>query len=126
MSAMDDREFDEINVVPLVDVMLVLLAIVLMTASFVASGRIPVELAQARSAQPTEHAPLVLTYTHERRLYLGDAPVDDLSAALAGHSRDESIVVRADGRLALSAFIELADRVRLLGFERVSVEVRRP
>lgn len=123
---MDEREFDEINVVPLVDVMLVLLAIVLTTASFVASGRIPVELAQAHSAQPAQAAPLVLTYTHEQRLYLGDAPVDDLPAALAAHSRDENVVVRADGRLALSAFVELADRVRSLGFERVSVEVRRP
>jgi len=122
----DEREFDEINVVPLVDVMLVLLAIVLTTASFVASGRIPVELAQAHSAQPAQAAPLVLTYTHEQRLYLGDAPVDDLPTALAAHSRDENVVVRADGRLALSAFVELADRVRSLGFERVSVEVRRP
>lgn len=123
---MDEREFDEINVVPLVDVMLVLLAIVLMTASFVASGRIPVELAQARSAQSARPVPLVLTYTHDRRLYLGDVPVDDLSTALAAHSRDENVVVRADGRLALSDFVELADRVRSLGFERVSVEVRRP
>ncbi len=123
---MNDDEFGEINVVPLVDVMLVLLAIVLTTASFVASGRIPVELASAASATAARSAPLVLTLTHDERLHLDDEPVADLAAALASRARDEAVVVRADGRLALAKFVELVDRVRTLGFEQVSLEVRRP
>lgn len=122
---MHDDEFGEINVVPLVDVMLVLLAIVLTTASFVASGRIPVELASAASATTAQSAPLVLTLTHDERLHLDDEPIADLAAALAPRTRDETVVVRADGRLALSKFVELVDRVRMLGFEQVSLEVRR-
>lgn len=122
---MHDDEFGEINVVPLVDVMLVLLAIVLTTASFVASGRIPVELASAASATTAQSAPLVLTLTHDERLHLDDEPIADLAAALAPRARDETVVVRADGRLALSKFVELVDRVRMLGFEQVSLEVRR-
>lgn len=122
---MNDDEFGEINVVPLVDVMLVLLAIVLTTASFVASGRIPVELASAASATTAQSAPLVLTLAHDERLHLDDEPIADLAAALAPRTRDETVVVRADGRLALSKFVELVDRVRMLGFEQVSLEVRR-
>ncbi len=122
---MDDGEIGEINVVPLVDVMLVLLTIVLTTATFVVNGRIPVDLARAGAAEPAQAAPLVLSLTHEQRLYLNDLPVDDLAAALGSQPRSLPIVVRADGRLALSQFVELVDRVKAMGFERVSLEVRR-
>ncbi|MCO5107780.1 MAG: biopolymer transporter ExbD [Burkholderiaceae bacterium] len=122
---MDDGEIGEINVVPLVDVMLVLLTIVLTTATFVVNGRIPVELARAGAVEPAQAAPLVLSLTHEQRLYLNDVPVDDLAAALGSQPRGQPVVVRGDGRLALSQFVELVDRVRAMGFERVSLEVRR-
>ena len=45
-----DRELDQINVIPLVDVMLVLLVIVLTTATFITTGQIPVDLAKAKEA----------------------------------------------------------------------------
>jgi len=122
---MDDGEIGEINVVPLVDVMLVLLTIVLTTATFVVNGRIPVDLARAGAVEPAQAAPLVLSLTHEQRLYLNDLPVDDLAAALGSQPRSLPIVLRADGRLALSQFVELVDRVKAMGFERVSLEVRR-
>ncbi|MCZ7561204.1 MAG: biopolymer transporter ExbD [Burkholderiaceae bacterium] len=122
---MDDGEIGEINVVPLVGVMLVLLTIVLTTATFVVNGRIPVDLARAGAVEPAQAAPLVLSLTHEQRLYLNDLPVDDLAAALGSQPRSLPIVVRADGRLALSQFVELVDRVKAMGFERVSLEVRR-
>lgn len=120
---MDD--IDEINVVPLVDVMLVLLTIVLTTATFVVNGRIPVDLAVARSAAAAPATPLVLTYTQQQALYLNDQPVTDLSAALQPQPRTTPVVVRADGRLALSSFVELVDKVKALGFKQVSLEVRR-
>lgn len=122
---MDDGDFDQINVVPLVDVMLVLLTIVLTTATFVVNGRIPIDLARAGAVDPAHAAPIVLSLTHEQRLYLNDVPVDDLAVALGGQPRSQAVVVRADGRLALSRFVELVDRVKAMGFERVSLEVRR-
>ena len=45
-----EREIDQINVIPLVDVMLVLLVIVLTTATFISTGQIPVDLAKAKEA----------------------------------------------------------------------------
>ncbi|HLS57282.1 MAG TPA: biopolymer transporter ExbD [Zeimonas sp.] len=122
---MEDGEFGDINVVPLVDVMLVLLTIVLTTATFVVNGRIPVDLAHAQSAQPARSSAIVLSLTREQRLYLDDRPVEDLAAMLADYPRGQPVVVRADGQLALSRFVELVDRVRALGFEQVSLEVRR-
>lgn len=44
---MDDKPFESLNVIPFVDIMLVLLTMVLTTASFIAVGRIPLSLPHA-------------------------------------------------------------------------------
>lgn len=120
-----DEEIDSINVIPLVDIMLVLLTIVLTTATFIVTGHIPVDLARAPHAADSRHSPVVLTLTLHRLVYLNDRPVADLAAALAGLPRDTPVVVRADGGLALRDFIDLVDRVKALGFATVSLDVRR-
>ena len=120
-----DEEIDSINVVPLVDVMLVLLTIVLTTATFIVTGRIPVDLAEARHAAPRQETPVVLTLTLERKIYLNDRPIADLAAALAATSRRSPVLVRADGGLELKVFVEWVDRVKALGFQQVSLEVSR-
>lgn len=120
-----DEDIDGINVVPLVDVMLVLLTIVLTTATFIATGRIPVDLAEASHAGADFEKPLVVTLTLHRIVYVNDRPVGDLDSALADVGRATPIVVRADGGLALRDFIELADRIKGMGFHQVALEVRR-
>lgn len=120
-----DEDIDGINVVPLVDVMLVLLTLVLTTATFIVTGRIPVDLAEARQAAARQAAPVVLTITLHQVVYLNDRPVTDLAAALGNLPRSTGVVVRADGGLRLQAFVELVDRVKALGFTQVSLEVRR-
>ena len=119
------NEMDDINIVPLVDVMLVLLTIVLTTATFVVNGRIPVDLAQSAAAAPATPAPLVLTLTEHHVLYLNDQPVTDLSQALQAHPTATPVVVRADGRTALAEFVKVVDQVKLLHFTHVSLEVKR-
>lgn len=120
-----DEDIDSINVVPLVDVMLVLLTIVLTSATFIVTGRIPVDLAKARNAASVQATPVIVTLTLDKRVYVNDQPASDLAAALSGHGRDTPILVRADGGLALRAFVELADRIKGMGFNQVSLEVKR-
>ncbi|HRH81832.1 MAG TPA: biopolymer transporter ExbD [Thiobacillaceae bacterium] len=120
-----DEEIDGINVVPLVDVMLVLLTIVLTTATFISAGRIPIDLARAPHAAPARPAPTVLTLTLDGGIFLNDRAVPDLAAALAALSHETPIIVRADGGLPLRTFIATVDRVKALGFAQVSLEVRR-
>lgn len=120
-----DEDIESINVVPLVDVMLVLLTIVLTTATFVVTGRIPVDLAQSAQSAPATPAPVVLTLTRDKVLYLNDTRVAELEQALAAFEREQPVTVRADGALVLTDFVELVDRVKALGFEKVALEVRR-
>jgi len=120
-----DRELDQINVIPLVDVMLVLLVIVLTTATFITTGQIPVDLAKAKEAGDRRDVPLILTLTKEGQLFLNEQSVtkETLMNAMAPHPRESLVVVRADRMTLLEQFVEIVDEVRGLGFKQVSLEV---
>jgi biopolymer transport protein ExbD len=121
------RDIDQINVIPLVDVMLVLLVIVLTTATFISSGQIPVNLAKAKEVGDRKDAPIVITLTAEGTLFLNDRAVPEggLPGALAAEPRESAVVVRADKVILLERFVSVVDEVRGLGFQQVSLEVIR-
>jgi biopolymer transport protein ExbD len=121
------RDIDQINVIPLVDVMLVLLVIVLTTATFISSGQIPVNLAKAKEVGNRKEAPIVITLTADGALFLNDhaVPEGGLPGALAAEHRESSVVVRADKVTLLERFVSVVDEVRGLGFQQVSLEVIR-
>lgn len=122
-----DRELDQINVIPLVDVMLVLLVIVLTTATFITTGQIPVNLAKAKEAGDRKDVPIVITLNAEGDLFVNDRPVtpDGLKETLRVEPRESAVVVRADKTTLLEKFVSLVDDVRGLGFQHVSLEVVR-
>lgn len=122
-----ERELDQINVIPLVDVMLVLLVIVLTTATFISTGQIPVDLAKAKEAGDRKDVPLVITLTADGRLFMNDqaVPEDGLRLLLHGRSRESLILVRAGRVTRLERFVQVVDEVRGLGFTQVNLEVVR-
>ena len=121
------RDIDQINVIPLVDVMLVLLVIVLTTATFISSGQIPVNLAKAKEVGVHKDAPIVITLTADGALFLNDRAVPEgrLQGALTAEPRESAVVVRADKVTLLERFVSVVDEVRGLGFQQVSLEVIR-
>jgi biopolymer transport protein ExbD len=122
-----EREVNQINVIPLVDVMLVLLVIVLTTATFISTGQIPVNLAKAKEAGDRKDVPIVVTLTSNGDLYLNDRPIpaDGLKTVLLAHPRESLVVVRADKVTMLERFVTVVDEIRGLGFQSVSLEVVR-
>ena len=122
-----ERELNQINVIPLVDVMLVLLVIVLTTATFISTGQVPVELAKAKEVSDHRDVPLMITLTSDGRLFLNDQPFpeDGLTTVLNGHPRESAVVLRADRVTVLERFVGVVDEVRGLGFRHVSLEVLR-
>ncbi|HEX9154421.1 MAG TPA: biopolymer transporter ExbD [Nitrospira sp.] len=113
--------------IPLVDVMLVLLVIVLTTATFISTGQIPVNLAKAKEVGDRKDVPVVITLNAEGLLFLNDKPVPEngLNNALTAFPRESAVVVRADKTTLLERFVSLVDDVRGLGFQQVSLEVVR-
>ena len=122
-----EREIDQINVIPLVDVMLVLLVIVMTTATFITTGHIPVDLAKAKEAGDRKDVPLVITLAADGGLFLNDQAVtqDRLKVEMTTHSRESLVLVRADRVTLLERFVSVVDDVRGLGFRQVSLEVVR-
>ncbi|OIG04229.1 biopolymer transporter ExbD, partial [Acinetobacter baumannii] len=66
---MEEKEFSSINVIPLVDIMLVLLTIVLITDTFVVQGSIPVNLPKASQKQEEAVRSIEIVLTKEGRLF---------------------------------------------------------
>ena len=120
-----EREVDQINVIPLVDIMLVLLVIVLTTATFITTVQIPVNLAKASSASDRHDQPIIVTVTAEGGLFVDDHPLVDaaLETALQDRGRESPVLVRADKVTKLERFVGIVDRVRTMGFQQVSLEV---
>jgi biopolymer transport protein TolR len=95
----------DINVTPLVDVMLVLLIIFMVTAPMMTQG-VEVELPQAADAEPlaTDEEKLVLTVTKDKRVFLGtsEVPFDRISELLAANDKlkqDKELFLHADHAL---------------------------
>ncbi len=122
-----EREIHQINVIPLVDVMLVLLVIVLTTATFITTGQVPVQLATAKESGDRKDVPLMITLTAEGSLFMNDQPVppDGLRVVLNPHPRESSVLVRADRVTILDRFVTVVDEIRGLGFQQVNLEVVR-
>ena len=122
---MDEKEFDYLNVIPLVDVMLVLLTIVLTTSTFIATGGIQVELPQAASTETAAPlTPRTLTIGLEGRIWVeaDEVSLATLADALAATGRETPLVVRADRNLPLQQFVDVYEAVRGLGFTTLSLQ----
>lgn len=120
-----DDELNQINVIPLVDVMLVLLVIVLTTATFITTGQIPIDLAKATEAADRKDVPVVITLTSQGEMYLNDSavPENGLRIVLEREPRESLVVVRADKVTILERFVQVVDELKSLGFGQVSLEV---
>ena len=122
------KRFDQINVIPFIDVMLVLLAIVLTTATFVAQGTIPVNLPVSQSAkQQSQQKPVEITIDEQGRYFINDLPVlaEDLDSQLSQISADTALLLRVDSKSQFEAFVFLADKLKLRGLKKVSILTRR-
>jgi biopolymer transport protein TolR len=115
----------EINIIPLVDVVLVLLLIFMLTAPMMYRG-IDVNLPKAAARPTAVEERLVLTVTKERTLYLNDKPVSlgtletQLRDVFKGRT-DKTLYLKADAGLAYGAVVETMDRVRRAGIERLGM-----
>ncbi|MEN8133985.1 MAG: biopolymer transporter ExbD [Thermodesulfobacteriota bacterium] len=121
---MDESGFDSINIIPLVDVMLVLLTIVLTTSTFIAVGAIPVELPKATSSTAPPLQTATVEIDKQGRLYLDaqSASLIELRRDLKKIDRKTPIMIRADKSIALELFVEVMDLVKGLGFSKVSLQ----
>lgn len=117
----------QMNVIPFIDVMLVLLAVVLTTATFVAQGKIPVALPSASQSEPiAERRSLEVTIDTMGQLYLEEQAVtlDQLDARLADAGDDLHLLLRVDESTAFRHFVAVVDLLKARNLENLSIVTR--
>jgi biopolymer transport protein ExbD/biopolymer transport protein TolR len=114
----------EINITPLVDVVLVLLLIFMLTAPVLQSG-IEVAIPKTRSVSQLTEDRLVVTIDKDQNVFLQDKPinVNELPDRLkSGDTSAKRIVyVRADERVPFGAFASVMDSIKRAGVTNISI-----
>ena len=121
---MDEKGFESINVIPFVDVMLVLLTIVLTTSPFIAMGAIPVQLPKAESGEEIKSIATTIVINRQGDIFLDDNFLmpEGLRQALIPLDRNHPILIRADHSIRLQSFVGVLDIVKGLEFKKVSLQ----
>ena len=107
------KKFDEINIIPFIDIMLVLLAIVLVTASFISQGKIKVNVPKASStvAFKSDELTKLLTVTADKQLYFNDKPISQeaLEKEIMGWNKDQKVTLKIDAEASFQDFVTITD-----------------
>lgn len=120
----------DINITPLVDVVLVLLLIFMVTAPVLQSG-VEVAVPQTRTVNQLTEEHTVVTIDKDQNVFLQDKPVNihDLARQLQttapqANSATRVVYVRADQKVPFGAFASVMDAVRQAGVTNISIVTR--
>ena len=122
------RRGEGLNIVPFIDIMLVLLAIVLSISTFIAQGKIQVDVPQADSTQqPKEEKKLIIAVNAHNQIFLDDKPttITALKESLASIDAKTLIELRSDKESKFEIFIQILDILKDKNHENFAVSARK-
>ena len=122
--AVKPKKFDSINVVPFIDIMLVLLVIVLTTATFVAKGIIPVSLPKSTSGvKSKEKKDLTITITQEGKIFFEKEEISKQNVIAELHKYESGLAIRinCDREAKFDTFVYLLDQLKIQKFENLGI-----
>ena len=121
-----NKTISQINVTPMVDVMLVLLVIFMITAPLLTVG-VPINLPKTKAkALPEDKAPLTITINKEERIFVQDTEIslEKLISKLISISKnrnDRKIFIRADEVLSYGKVVEVMALITSAGFNKIAL-----
>ncbi len=118
-------ELSEINMIPFIDIMLVLLIIFMMTAPVIQSG-IDIDVPRTQVVRELAEEKLVVSIDREQNLYLQNEPVNinELGPLILERMTDpdaRSVYLRADESVPFGSITVIMDRLNQVGIEHISV-----
>ncbi|HEY4183024.1 MAG TPA: biopolymer transporter ExbD [Kofleriaceae bacterium] len=124
---LDDDMITGINVTPLVDITLVLLVVMMVTASFIVSKSIPMELPEGSTGEATPTV-LAVSITANGALYLDAVPIDEAGlrrriASSRGEHHDPQAIIAADGRTPHAKVVHVIDVLRQENVTKFAINV---
>jgi biopolymer transport protein ExbD len=118
------KRFDDINVIPFIDIMLVLLVMVLTTATFIKQGIIPIELPEAKATQKEDTKKEITIYVKANgEMYYEEEKVSsaELEKKLSTISKDQTVVLRSDKESRFQDFVSVMDILKRLQHEQLYI-----
>jgi biopolymer transport protein TolR len=115
----------DINMVPFIDVVLVLLIIFMITAPILQSG-IEVDVPKTKTVKELTQVRMVVTIDRAQRVYLNDKPVNihDVGAQILAQSKNakqQQVYVRCDETVPFGSWATVVDALRQAGIQNISV-----
>ncbi|GAA8413034.1 TonB system transport protein ExbD [Helicobacter pylori] len=123
------RRGDGLNIVPFIDIMLVLLAIVLSVSTFIAQGKIKVSLPNAKNAeksQPNDQKVVVISVDEHDNIFVDDKPtnLEALSAVVKQTDPKTLIDLKSDKSSRFETFISIMDILKEHNHENFSISTQ--
>lgn len=117
------KKFDSINVIPFVDILLVLLAIVLMTSTFIAKGIIPVDLPKSATDQKMESQNVVITIYEDGKLFLEKEPIslERLGEHLETLTHETHFSINCDKKAPFEFFLGVLEALSMRHFRNIDI-----
>lgn len=118
------KRFDQINVIPFIDIMLVLLVMVLTTATFIKQGVIPVELPEAKATKKEDLKKEISIYVNAKgEMFYEKDKVDakELEAKLSQIPKEQTVVLRSDKESRFQDFVTVMDILKRLHHEQLYI-----
>jgi len=121
------KKVEGINVVPLIDIMLVLLTIVLTVSSFIALGKIEITLPQASNVTKIEPKFFEIGITEEHQFFINSERIskDRLVAKFDSLTKEDSVAISADKMAAYEDFIYVIDLLKQKQIEKIGMVVNK-
>ena len=121
------RPMSDINVTPLVDVMLVLLIVFMVAAPLLTAG-VPVDLpkADARAINTEDQKPIEVSINRDGLIFIGDTQVSyqrllGVLSGITGNDQEKRIFVRGDSRLSYGQIMNVIGALNKAGYRKVAL-----
>ena len=118
------KKFDSINVIPLVDIMLVLLAIVLTTSTLIEKKLIPVNLPKVKSAKiQLKHKNISITITKDGKIFVEKKPssLNQLKSQLNNLDKNSTFLINCDKQASFNSFVDVLDTLKSNNFNNIAI-----
>ena len=122
------KKFESINVVPFIDIMLVLLVIVLTTATFVAKGIIPIELPTASNSIKQDDTKIVtITIRQNGELYFNNEKInmDEFDRYITKFEAKTPVNINCDKDVKFDFFVILVDKLKEKNFNNIGIVTKK-
>ena len=122
------KKYDSINVIPFIDVLLVLLAIVLLTSTFITRGIIPISLPNSNNADNLKlDKEIILVIQENGDLFIEDRleTLENIEKIVLQSSKETPIHINTDKNSKFESFVKVLDMLKKHNYSNVSIVTKK-